>query len=206
MKSLKRRRRSKAQSSLEYVLIIGALLVVTIPLFYYVIHQSTTTLRPKQADDTVHALAAKTESVFFLSEGTKDHLWISIPGGISSTRIANKSITLFLSSGGEITAFTRANITGSIPSARGTYRISVEKIDNYVYVGLVNDTTIPKVITTSPTGIVRITNPLLSATTDEPSRCKYSPNDVNYDSMGTFFVGTGISHTFQLFGQSAASY
>lgn len=196
----------KGQSSLEYAIIIGAILVITIPIFYYTFHESSRTFKSNQAVDTVNTLARKADSLAALGPGTRDYVWISVPGGVRSTLVANQTISLFLSAGGDISAFTKTNITGTLPPDPGTYRMVVETFDNYVFIGQINDTSAPQVVTSLPAGIVRITNPILSATTNEAATCKYSTSDQNYDLMPNTFSGSGIAHTVQFTSQTEGGY
>ena len=198
---------NKGQASLEYILIIGAILVVTLPLFYYVSQSSSQNLKNNQAFDAVNTLAKKADSVYALGPGTRDYVWIAIPGGVTSTSVGNKTISIYLSgSRGDVSVSTKANVTGYFPPNAGTYRMVVQMLDTKVFIGLFNDTTPPQVISTSPTGVIKINNPLLSATTNEAARCKYDLTDTSYSSMANPFTGIGLSHTQQLTNQAAGNY
>jgi len=184
----------KAQVSTEYLVIIGVILVVLIPLFYYAIHEANDNIRINEAGDVVNTLAQKADTVYALGKGTRDYAWVTIPTGIKNTIVSNTTLQLSFSSLGDVTAYTRVNVSGNIPSTPGTYRIVIEALDNTVFIGPVNDTTPPKIIDTAPKSKVT-TTAILSATTDEAARCKYDTSDKDYTSMSTLFDGGGIGHT-----------
>src|SRR3989338_8761956 len=137
MRLLKKSWLMRGQASIEYALIVGVVLMATIPLFYYVSQQSSQSLKSNQVFDTVHTLAGKADAVYALGSGTRDYVWISIPGGVTSSLIGNKTILLRMSDWGDVHSFTRANVTGSLPTQRGTYRVVVEMLDNIVFIGVV---------------------------------------------------------------------
>ncbi len=196
----------KGQVSVEYIIIIGIILVVTIPLFYYAVREPSRSIKLNQASDTVEVLARKADSIYALGPGSRDYVWISLPGGIDYSLIQNKSILLRLAALGDIVSYTRANVTGYLPITPGTYRVVVENLDSLVYIGPINDTEPPLVIATAPSGTILYNNPELSATTNEPAVCKYSTADMLYENMPTTFIGAGIAHTSQLTGQSTGPY
>ncbi len=196
----------RGQVSVEYIIIIGIILVITIPLFYYAIREPSRSLKANQAADTVNVLARKADSIAALGPGSRDYVWISIPGSVTNVLIGNRSVSLHLSDLGDITAYTHANVTGFLPIAQGTYRVVVENLENLVYIGPINDTTPPIVTATAPSGVVTTANPELSATTNEPARCKFSTSDTLYDTMPNTFTGAGIIHTYQLSNQAPGAY
>lgn len=74
-------------------------------------------------------------------------------------------------------------------------------VDKVEFIGA-GDTTPPVISNGQPTGTIKITNPTLSATTDESATCKYSTaSGVSYDSMANTFSTTGgTSHSQPLSG------
>ena len=83
----------KAQSSLEYLILIGILLVITIPLFYYAINKSYETIKINQAEDFVSSLTKAADEVYSLSPGTKKHIIVNIPGGTQNIEITENEIS-----------------------------------------------------------------------------------------------------------------
>lgn len=188
----------KGQIATEYIILVGILLVALIPVFYYTFSESSRTTRINQANYAVNSLASKAESVYALGTGSRDYVWISIPSGVKSYSLNNGTIVLSFYNLGDVLATTKANISGTIPVVAGTYRLSIEMMNNNVVIGSANDTTAPAILGLSPSGIIKINNPQLSVTTDEPSTCKYDTSDKAYSSMVNSLDGSGVSHTKQL--------
>lgn len=195
----------KSQTSLEYVIIIGVILAIIIPLFYYGISEPTKSIRINEASSTVNVLAKKADSIGALGSGSRDYVWITIPSGVIGSTVDNGTIELEMTTLGYLSAYTRANVTGSIPKEKGIYKMVVENIDSIVHIGPLNDTTPPKITSTSPSGTVASGNIELKATTDEPAVCKFSLTDQVYDSMEYFFSGTRITHNYNI-NLSAGNY
>ena len=72
----------KGQSSIEYVLIVGMILVALIPLFVYSINKVNSEIKIHQADDAVNTVANAANIVYSLGSGTKKFVQITIPGGV----------------------------------------------------------------------------------------------------------------------------
>ena len=196
----------KGQAATEYVIIVAVILAALIPIFYYTFSESSRTTRINQANDAVNTLSRKAESVYALGPGSRDYVWISIPSGVNSTLVDSQTIRISFSGLGDVVSFPRINVSGTIPTSSGTYRMAVEMLEDIVIIGPVNDTINPNIISTSPTGIVTVNNPILTVTTDEPATCKYDNSDVNYNSMSNTMNGSGISHTKQLNGLTNGPY
>jgi len=199
----------KAQSSMEYVILAGILLVVLTPLFYYAFNKSSENIKLSQAEDLVESLAKAADDVYALSPGTKKYVWVSTPGSVEEAQVdaSEISVTISIFSGSsDITAVTKATITGEIPINKGTYRIPVEHLDSgVVLIGIGNDTTPPTITWTSPEGLT--CNPVtLRTNTDEPTSCRFDTSDDSYENMNFQMTGSAIGHSHDLGVQSEGSY
>jgi len=179
-------------------MIIGILLIITVPILYYAITESNSNIKLNQADDAVNTIARASDNVYSLGEGSKNYVWITIPSGVAATSVGDKIIQIKLNIFGgvsDIYAETKANVTGSLPSSKGTYKVLVEAVNNgQVAVLTYNDTTAPNVISTSPSGSIRDNDTTLIAITDENAVCKYDLGDVDYNLMSNTFSGTTFTH------------
>ena len=101
----------RGQASFEYVILVGTLLVILIPLFYYAINQSTETIKLEQAEDTVYSLTKAADEIYSLGPGSKKYVWITIPGGVQSTQIVSTEIIMQISIFGETHRHTHVNGT-----------------------------------------------------------------------------------------------
>jgi uncharacterized protein (UPF0333 family) len=193
--------KSRGQASLEYIGIVGIVLVLLIPLFFYAVNKSSENIKLNQASDTVNTIAKAADEVYTLGPETKKFVWINIPGGVSSTTISINEVTLSLGKQNfvsDINAFTTAPMIGSFPKDKGTYKISIMHLESgVVLVGDGNDTTDLQITFLAPSGLT--CNPVtLKATTNEPARCKYDTSDTDYDSMTSSMVGNALGHTYSL--------
>ena len=188
----------KGQAALEYLIIIGALLLIIMPIFYFTITKSSENIKINEINDAIQSIARKSDSIYVLGEGSRDFIWITIPKGIEYTLVGNKTILAHGSPFGDIDSITKGEVTGTIPIIPGTYKIRIEMLDEKIFIGPINDTEPPKIIATTPNGIIGSTNPIMTATTNEAAICRYDTTDKDYTQMQNAFSGVGISHTKQL--------
>jgi len=199
----------KAQASIEYVLLIGILLMIVIPLFYYATEKSSTNIRLSQAEDVVVSLAQAAEQVYALGPGSKVYVWVVIPSGVQSTSVAGSEISLTMGIYGnmsDVTAVTRAPVTGNITTQRGTRKIPVEYLESgIVLIGEGEDTGIPTITWKSPQN--QACNPItIRVTTSESANCKVDTIDTSYETMSTTLEGSSLSHNYEFGVQSEGAY
>jgi len=199
----------KAQVGLEYLVILGAILVILIPLFFYAISKSSENIRFSQAEDAVNSLGKAADEVYALSPGTKKYVWVNIPGGVENTQITSSEISLTIGVFGntsDIVAITRAPLAGEIPVSKGTHHIPVELLDSgIVLIGEGNDTTPPAITWKYPDGLA--CNPIiLRANTDESAVCKFDLADVDYSEMSFQMSGSALGHNYDLGVQAEGNY
>ncbi|MBU1111467.1 MAG: hypothetical protein ABIG93_04060 [archaeon] len=199
----------KAQVGMEYLAILGVILLLLIPLFFYAISQTSDNIRTYQAEDAINSLGKAADEVYSLSPGTKKYVWISIPNGVEETQVTGTEVSLTITIFGNSSDFvfnTKALVVGEIPIEKGTYRIPVELLESgIVLIGTGNDTTAPVITWKSPEGLT--CNPItLRVNTDEPAICKFDTSDLNYSAMSTQMSGSAIGHNYELGVQSEASY
>lgn len=206
----------RGQAGLEYVLIVGAVLLITVPLFFYAFYETNSRIILNQAEDAVNTIAKAADTVHSLGPGSRKYVWVSIPQGVVSSSVDNSEVMLtFMKAGNEndIYASTRAVLVGYVPVDKGTYRIAVESLDaGLVRIGeAYNDTTPPVILRVYPNpspgqtvcpGFVTI-----GADTDEPAMCRYSnQSSGSYSNMTSLFDGRGLTHIATLYLESSTSY
>jgi len=199
----------RGQASFEYIILIGALLVLIVPLFYYTFTKSSEFIKLSQAEDLVQSIAKSADDVYALSPGSVKYVWVTVPGAVQQISVDTSEITMTLTSYGEtseVVAFTRAPLVGSLQSARGTYKVRVEHLETgAVLIGEANDTAVPYINWKSPTGLT--CNPVtLRANTNEPATCKYDLVDTTYDAMTSTMSGSIIGHDASVGVQSESDY
>jgi len=191
-------RKIKAQISTEYLIIMGMVLIIVIPLFYYAVSESNVNIKSHNAEDTVNTLARAADSVYSIGPGTRKYVWINVPVGVEGYSLDNKSVLMKLSMPGgtsDIHLSTKADLAGIIPVSKGKHRIKVEMTEaGYVLFGEADDDNAPEVIWTSPSGTINYNGIVLRASTNEYAICKYHESDVSYPSMSEDFVGSALTH------------
>lgn len=122
------------QAAMEYLLLIGLLFVVLTPVFLLSLNSTAVAIRFTEAKEAVEAIAAAADHLDQLGGG-KQTIVVTIPAGVTSTKVGNQAIVVTVAVGGaagDSVAFTDANVTGSIPAAPGRQEITLEVVGNAV--------------------------------------------------------------------------
>lgn len=213
----------RGQISTEYIMIIGLIFLVTLPLFAYAFVEVTRSIQMNHAEDAVNTLANAANTVYALGPGSKKYVWINTPGGVVSQSVSNKEISLKLHIFGgdsDVFADTKPTVIGSIPTSKGQHRIAVESLGSgRVRIGEAEeDTTSPEITRIYPdlspgqklcAGTITI-----GADTDEAAKCKYlknegyTPDEVDWESSTwEAFEGKALSHyTTEYLSEGIYSY
>ncbi|MEK6817075.1 MAG: class III signal peptide-containing protein [Nanoarchaeota archaeon] len=190
--------KKRGQVSVEYIMIVGIVLLLLIPIFYVSSEKISNEVKVSQANDAVTSLARAVNVVYSLGPGTKRFIEITIPGGVESTEVNGKLIQIRLHLFGgtsDVYATAITNVSGYVPSERGTYHLPLEaQEDGTVRIGGYNDTAPPTVIWKYPSGTIAVQDILLQATTNEPAQCRYDVTDTSYTSMSYYFSGNELTH------------
>jgi len=132
--------KKRGQAAIEYVILVGTLLVFLIPVVYYSLNESSYSIKMNQIDDAVKRLSKVADVVYALGPGARDVVIITIPYGVESAGIGNHSINLKVSALGGISDYgynTIAEVNGSLPITPGTYRILLSHLpEGYVNLSL----------------------------------------------------------------------
>ena len=192
----------KAQASTEYLMMIGVVLLIIIPLLFYGLKESREGIQLNQAEDTVATIANAVDTVYSIGPGAKKLVWVNIPGGVEGASLENKDVLFKVRVYGntaDIFSSTKALLAGSLPIDAGPHRISIEMLDSgYVQIGIADDTMPPSITWSEPRGTINYNGIILRANTNEPSTCKYDDNDAEYSSMANLFEGAAITHESDL--------
>lgn len=205
----------RGQVSLEYVFLVGIVLLITIPLFFYGVSEANNKVRMNQADDAVSSITNAADTVYALGPGSRKYVWVSIPSGVTSTYVNGSNIAMYINIFGgnsEVHKSSKAVLVGSLPNGKGTYRIGVEALEaGVVRIGEdYNDTMPPTILRVYPFTLAGqyicpgLTT--LGADTDEPATCKYDMLNTTYDSMANTFDGRGLTHTISLYTEPDTTY
>jgi len=126
----------RSQISMEYVIILGFVLVIIIGILGIALFYSGSIkdrIKITQVDNFANKITSTAESVYYYGEPSKATITVYLPEGIKEINILEDSlfITTQVSSGLEKRAFSsNVPIEGNITSASGIKRIVIEAQQN----------------------------------------------------------------------------
>ncbi|MBI4151050.1 hypothetical protein HY492_02910 [Candidatus Woesearchaeota archaeon] len=130
----------RAQASMEYLILIGFILALVVPLiavFYSKSSETTTQVNTQQAHALGQKIADTAESVYYLGQPSKLEFRANVPDNINSVTFTNKAIIFVMDvSPGttDIVVPTTVNLTGTMSITPGVHMITVENRGGYVFV------------------------------------------------------------------------
>ncbi len=133
----------RAQAAMEYMILIGFLLVLLVPLvtiFYSKSAETAVQVRTQQTQALGQKIADSAESVYYLGQPSKFQFRANIPDGISTVTFTNKAIIFEVDANpgtSDIVIPSAVNLSGSLIISQGVHVITVENKGAYV---LVNST------------------------------------------------------------------
>ncbi len=123
----------KGQIAVEYMLLIGFVLVALIPIVYYSANRSNLELQGSQANDAAETIAKEADKISLYGAGSQSYVWVSIPSGVKETSLDKNEVRIVISAFGNQTEFAYpviANLTGEIPKNQGRHKIRLSVLDN----------------------------------------------------------------------------
>jgi uncharacterized protein (UPF0333 family) len=126
----------KAQAAVEYASIVVIVMVALIPIVYIGLTSIEDENRGAQAAVAVSALVDAADLVFAQGPGARTAVDIYIPRAVNpeKTGLYGKEIRInvYMTNGAEhdYFALAKGNLTGSIPTTPGRYRMIVEMLQN----------------------------------------------------------------------------
>ncbi len=140
LKNNKLKNDKKAQVSVEFLMIIGFVFLILIPLiiaFYQQSYNANTSIRTEQLYKLARSIVDRAESVYFLGKPSKTTIRAYIPHGVDSVIISGKEIVFRIKVGSEISeiaAASKVNLSGSISPHQGIHNIQIEARDGFVQI------------------------------------------------------------------------
>lgn len=123
---------SKAQISVEYLVIIGFVAVITIPLivlYYTYTANSSDEIATSQINQIANKIVDAAESVYYLGEPSQTTIRVYIPGQIVGASLNNKEVLFNVSTRAgisEIVKVSSVELTGNLPITPGTHSITLK--------------------------------------------------------------------------------
>jgi uncharacterized protein (UPF0333 family) len=125
----------RGQAAFEYMVLVGVLLVVLIPIFHYVGYYSSQNIKIDKLDDAIKTIGKSADTLYSLGPGNRDFVWITLPGSIRSTNVDGNEILItgFVYGGpSDFHYNTIGEVNGTLPYEKGTYKIKLEVLDDGV--------------------------------------------------------------------------
>ena len=135
---MKKRGKSKAQISLEFLLVVGFAFLMTIPLIIIFYQQSKTLdteITSSQIDKVASEIRDAADEVYYLGTPSKKTVTVYMPEGVQSIAVTGNKIIINVDSANgdyELVKWSAANLTGTIQTYKGIHHVSVEAYDTYV--------------------------------------------------------------------------
>jgi len=131
----------KSQISVEYMMIIGFVTLMTIPLiliYHSFVQDSSTEITSTQVQQIAQKIAGAAESVYYLGEPSQTTLKVNMPSNVVSADLSAGYEVVFrvktTSGTSDIVQNSPVNITGSLPTAEGLYTITIKAKSGHVEV------------------------------------------------------------------------
>jgi len=123
---------SRGQVTTEYIILVGALLIILAIVASYALTVYYETVRVNQARNVVVTLGNAADSVYSLGPGNSTVVKISMPFGVTETRAQGKEIWITLETAGQQSDYvvaTNGPVSGTIPSSEGIHFVRVAVTD-----------------------------------------------------------------------------
>ena len=123
---------SRAQASSEYIIIVGFVVGITIPLmlvYFTFANNVNNQIISAQLEQIAQSIIDSADTVYFLGEPSQTTLKVYLPTGIKSVQIINKAINYkIMTSNGinDIVYVSSADLTGLLPISAGVHFITVK--------------------------------------------------------------------------------
>ncbi len=125
---------------MEYVIIVGFILVIMIPLiliFYGHISSTNDQIITSQVDMIAKKVVDSAESVYYLGEPSKTRIKVYMPENVEQVTIYDKEIVFKVKTGSgltDISQISSVNISGDILITPGIRYINIESKGDHVWV------------------------------------------------------------------------
>jgi len=122
----------KAQSGVEYIVLVAFLLIVITPIFLYAMDISTISVRTSRAREVVESLAIAADNICGMGGG-KTTAKIYMPYGVQFYVIGNRTVKIRITINegtGDVFATTKCNVTGNLSSEEGYNMVPVSMLPN----------------------------------------------------------------------------
>ena len=130
----------RAQAAMEYLSIVGIILVFIIPIWAYLItveQETASELSLSYSKNAVRQIADASSLVYSQGPPAKISFQIYVPPGVNSISFDNKSVVFNVSLGAvytDVFATSTAAMNGTLPKDEGYYTVEITAIDGFVQI------------------------------------------------------------------------
>ena len=131
--------KKEGQISVEYMVIIGFVTIITIPLiiiYYTFTQEANDEITSSQISQIAKKIVDAAESVYYIGEPSQTALRINMPDNVISADLSSgKEVVFRVRSGireADIVQTTSVNISGSLPTKKGAYAVTIKAMPDYV--------------------------------------------------------------------------
>lgn len=136
--------KKRAQVSMEYLIIVGFVIVMLIPAAYLYIKYSSSSsdaLSSSKTTQIVNEIVKAANEVYYLGEDNQKNIEVSFPSNIEAIEFANKEIVFRVkdSKGNvqEIVEVASVPLSGTLPNVQGKKLITVRSLGDRVSVNII---------------------------------------------------------------------
>lgn len=122
----------KSQASSEYLIIVGFVVGITIPLmlvYFTFANDVNDQIVASQLDQIAKSIVDAADTVYFLGEPSQTTMKVYLPANIKEVRIINKVVDYKIKTKAgvsDIAYISSANLTGTLPISSGVHFITVK--------------------------------------------------------------------------------
>ncbi len=123
----------RAQAALEYLVIVGMMLAILIPAFWYSLRTSQQTLDLRQTKDAAQKVARTADTVYALGPGSRMYARIRLPATVEDEQVGNNTVLFRVDVGQgpqDIFELTKGDVIGVLPEERGEHRVLVKMLES----------------------------------------------------------------------------
>lgn len=133
---MKKRGQSKAQVSMEFLLVVGFAFLMTVPLiiiFYQQSQSINTEVSASQVDKVASEIRDAADEVYYMGSPSKKTITVFMPEGVKGVDVGGNRILFLIDSPNgdyDIVKWTATNLTGSLMNYSGIHHVSAESYFN----------------------------------------------------------------------------
>jgi len=131
---------SKSQVSVEYMMVMGFAVLMTIPLlmiYYTYSSDSADSVATSQAQQIARKIVDASESVYYLGKPSQTTLKLNFPERIGSTNLSSREVVFKMKTKAGLTdvfQVSSVNMSGSLPTSAGIHIVTIKADDGYVQI------------------------------------------------------------------------